>query len=515
MDLTTLARTSAALADTRSRLKKTAILADCLGRLAPDEARAGVCYLMGVLPQGRIGVGPALLRAAAVTPAAGPRLALGDVQTSFQELAALRGSGVQRGRLERLRGLFGRATGEEQDFLVRLLLGELRQGALDGVMADAIARAADLDAAAVRRAAMLSGDLAMVASQALAEGAAGLSAFSLELFRPLRPMLAQPAEDIDEVFAGSGRAALEYKLDGARVQVHRDGPQVRVYTRQLHEVTARVPEVVEAVLALPVERVVLDGEAIALDPTGRPQPFQVTMQRFGRRLDVERQRRHIPLSVSFFDCLHRDGEDLIDRPASERIAQLDEMLPPALGVPRLLTGSREDAAAFLRQALDAGHEGIMAKSPGAAYQAGSRGADWLKIKPAHSLDLVVLAAEWGSGRRSGRLSNLHLGARDPATNGFVMLGKTFKGLTDALLEWQTGELLAREIGREGHVVHVRPELVVEVAFNELQQSRHYPAGLALRFARVKRYRRDKSAAEADTIETVRQIHALGFSGLGR
>ncbi len=515
MDLTTLARTSAALAETRSRLKKTAILADCLRRLAPDEARAGVCYLMGVLPQGRIGIGPAVLGALAVAPAAEPRLGLGDVQASFVQAAALRGSGVQRRRLELLRGLFGRATAEEQGFLMRLLLGELRQGALEGVMADAIARAAGLDAAAVRRAAMLSGDLAEVAAQALAGGGAGLAAFALELFRPLRPMLAQPAEDIDEVFAGSEPAALEYKLDGARVQVHRDGPAVRVYTRQLHEVTGRVPEVVEAALALPVERVVLDGEAIALDPEGRPRPFQVTMQRFGRRLDVDRQRQQIPLSVSFFDCLHRDGDDLIDRPGGERIDVLEELLPPALAVARLLTDRREDAAAFLRQALDAGHEGIMAKSLSAAYQAGSRGADWLKIKPAHTLDLVVLAAEWGSGRRSGRLSNLHLGARDPDTGGFVMLGKTFKGLSDAMLEWQTGALLARETGREGHVVHVRPELVVEVAFNELQRSRQYPAGLALRFARVKRYRHDKTAAEVDTIETVRRIHEAGFRGLGR
>jgi len=305
---------------------------------------------------------------------------------------------------------------------------------------------------------------------------------------------------------------LEYKLDGARVQVHKRDDEVRIFTRQLNDVTASVPELVEQVSSLPVASLVLDGEAIALDRAGRPLPFQVTMQRFGRRRNVAEMRGRIPLSAAYFDCLYCDGDALIDRPDPARNAALKDILPEAARVPRLITRHRDAAEAFLQQALAAGHEGIMAKSLRAGYQAGSRGADWCKIKPSHTLDLVVLAAEWGSGRRQGRLSNLHLGARDPASNGFVMLGKTFKGLTDAMLDWQTQALLAREIGRAGAVVHVCPELVVEIAFSDLQRSRQYPGGLALRFARVKRYRDDKAASEADTLATVRELFDAGRAG---
>ncbi|MDL1862292.1 ATP-dependent DNA ligase, partial [Betaproteobacteria bacterium PRO7] len=394
-----------------------------------------------------------------------------------------------------------------QDFLVRLLVGELRQGALEGVMIEAIAAAAGVALAAVRRAAMFAGDLGAVARAALTEGAAGLARFAIELQRPVQPMLAQPAEDIADALARLGTAALEWKLDGARVQVHKAGDDVRVFTRNLNEVTAAVPEIVEAVRAAPARELILDGEAIALAAGGAPQPFQVTMRRFGRKLDVDALRAELPLAAFFFDVLRRDGDSLVERPARERFAALAEALPSALVVPRLVTSDASAAQAFYAEALARGHEGVMAKALDAPYEAGSRGAAWLKVKRAHTLDLVVLAAEWGHGRRRGWLSNLHLGARDPAANSFVMLGKTFKGLTDELLEWQTRELLAREIGRDDYTVYVRPELVVEIAFNDLQASPQYPGGLALRFARVKGYRPDKRADEADTIDAVRAIYA--------
>ena len=510
MQLAILATTSTALAETRSRLNKVGQLSACLRQMAPDEIRIGASYLMGVLPQGRIGLGYAMVDHVRVEPAPMPRLSIRDVDGVFERISQLRGAGSQGQRAQLLANLLRRASTVEQAFLVRLILGELRQGALEGLMIDAIAKAADLPLDAVRRAVMLAGDPAAVAQRALSEGRAGLAQFSLALFRPVKPMLAQPAEDAAGALADLGQAALEFKLDGARVQLHKLDSEVRVFTRQLNEVTAGVPELVETVRGLPVQSMVLDGEAIALDTGGRPLPFQVTMRRFGRRLKVAEMRARIPLAAFWFDCLHLDGTDLIDRPHKERIAALHGSLPERLVVPRLVTDRQDAAEAFLHQAMAAGHEGIMAKSLEANYQAGSRGADWRKIKPAHTLDLVVLAAEWGSGRRSGRLSNLHLGARDPDSGTFVMLGKTFKGLTDAMLEWQTRELLAREIGRADNVVHVRPELVVEIAFNELQRSRQYPGGMALRFARVKRYRDDKPAAEADTLQTVRAIFAARF-----
>jgi DNA ligase-1 len=365
---------------------------------------------------------------------------------------------------------------------------------------------------------MFAGELPRVAHAALTEGAPALARFSVELFRPVQPMLAGTADEPAAALERLGTAALEYKLDGARVQVHRAGGEVRVYTRRLNDVTAAVPELVERVRALPVSEIVLDGEALALRPDGRPQPFQVTMRRFGRKLDVAAMTRELPLAVYFFDCLYRDGEPLVDRPTGERVAALIDAVPTALVVPRRVTADPAEAQAFLDEALAAGHEGVMAKSLDAPYEAGRRGRAWLKLKPAHTLDLVVLAAEWGSGRRRGWLSNLHLGARDPGTGGFVMLGKTFKGLTDRTLAWQTERLQELEVARDGHTVHVRPELVVEIAFDGVQASPHYPAGLALRFARVKRYRPDKRADEADTIETVRRIHGsatrIGERGAG-
>jgi DNA ligase-1 len=352
---------------------------------------------------------------------------------------------------------------------------------------------------------MLSGSPSTVAIAARQDGLAGLEQFRLLPMNPVRPMLAQPAETMDEALESLGQAALEYKLDGARVQVHRVGREVKIYSRQLNEVTGSLPEVVEAVARMPGDELILDGEVLALRDDGRPHPFQVTMRRFGRKSKVEELRASLPLSVFFFDCLFRDRE-LIDAPFASRREQLLDLAGARQVVPAKVTADPAEAADFLTGALEAGHEGLMAKSPESVYAAGNRGADWLKVKQAHTLDLVVLAAEWGSGRRRGWLSNLHLGARSD-DGGFVMLGKTFKGLTDRLLRWQTEQLLAREIGREDQVVHVRPELVVEIALNDVQASPQYPAGLALRFARVKRYRGDKAAAEADTIETVRRLYA--------
>jgi DNA ligase 1 len=494
---------SADVADTSSRNAKIARLAALLQSAAPDEAAVAVAWLAGDLPQGRIGIGPAAVREAlSTTPAGDATLVIADVDAVLSRIATMSGAGSTAARINALRELFARATAREQEFLARLLWGELRQGALEGVMTDAVARAADIAVAEVRRAAQLAGDLPSVARAALGGGLNALRAFGVQLFRPLQPMLAQPAEDMDDALSRLETAVLDYKLDGARVQVHRAGDEVRVYTRRLNEVTQSVPELVEIVKALPAQELVLDGEAIAMQGDGRPAPFQVTMSRFGSRVDVDRLRAGVPLSAFFFDCLYVDGESLLERPASARFDAMSELLPPSIIVPRMTTASTEDARAFLAAARSDGHEGIVAKSLDAPYDAGRRGGAWLKVKQADTLDLVVLAVEWGSGRRKGWLSNLHLGARDPATGGFVMLGKTFKGMTDALLEWQTKELLAREIGREGHIVHVRPELVVEIAFEGLLASPRYPGGVALRFARVKRYRTDKTAAEADTIETV-------------
>jgi DNA ligase-1 len=507
LSLDAIVRTSRAVADTSSRNAKIARIAELLRHASPDDVAIATCWLMGELPQGRIGIGPAALRDAHGTHAAEPTLTAADVDRIFSTLATVTGAGSTSARVTRLRELFARATTEEQDFLARLLYGELRQGALEGVMADAVAQAAGISAADVRRAAQLAGDLPSVARAAIAHGADGLRSFGVQLFRPIQPMLAQPADDLSDALARLGRPALDYKLDGARVQVHRSGAEVRVYTRRLNEVTESVPELVEAVRALPTRELVLDGEAIALRADGSPHAFQVTMSRFGSRVAVERLRHEVPLSTFFFDCLYLDGASLLDVPAEERFGVMARTLPASIIVPRMVTDRLPEADAFLRQARAAGHEGVVAKALDSSYDAGRRGGAWLKVKEADTLDLVVLAAEWGNGRRQGWLSNLHLGARDPEAGSFAMLGKTFKGMTDAVLQWQTQELLAREITREGHIVHVRPELVVEIAFEGVQTSPRYASGLALRFARLKRYRDDKTPAEADTLARVRAIHA--------
>jgi DNA ligase-1 len=507
VQLCELVAVSEAVGATRGRLEKIAHLASLLERTPPDEVEIAAAFLTGTMRQGRIGIGYAAISEARDVPAAtAPQLSLGEVDRVFEGLAALSGTGSATERTRRLRALMSRATAAEQDFLARLLFGELRQGALEGVLADAVARAARVAPARIRRAAMLAGSLAGVARAALVDGEQALDAMVIVPLRPLQPMLADSAADIADALTELGEASLEYKLDGARIQVHKSGDEVKVFTRNLRDVTDAVPEVVAVANRLSAREAIIDGEAIALRPDGTPHPFQVTMKRFGRRLEVDALRASLPISPFFFDLLYLDGAPVIDEPLTHRVALLDALVPENARVPRLLTADTDRASAFAERALAAGHEGVMAKAPGGLYAAGRRGAAWLKVKQARTLDLVVLAVEWGSGRRRGTLSNLHLGARDEERGGFVMLGKTFKGLTDELLAWQTRELLAREIGREGHIVHVRPELVVEIAFNDIQESPHYPGRLALRFARVKRYRTDKDVAQADTFGAVQQVY---------
>ena len=507
MRLEELVDTSARVGATRGRLRKAELLAELLGGLSAAEIPIAAAWLTGELLQGRIGLGPAVVRELdGGPPAAAGTLELADVDRAFAEVAAITGAGSKARRSERLDALLAAATEPERDFLRRLMVGELRHGALEGVLVEAVARAAELPADEVRRAAMVGGALREVAATALLEGAAGLARFRLEVGRAVLPMLAQPAPDVAAALERLGRAAFEWKLDGARVHVHRQGDEVRVFTRRLHEVTRAVPELVEQARGFDAESFVLDGEALALDADGRPRPFQETMRRFTRKRNVDAMRRELPLTTVFFDLLSADGLEWLERPAQERRAELERIAGPPACVERLVTDDEGQAQAFYARALERGYEGLVAKALDSRYEAGRRGSQWLKLKPAHTLDLVVLAAEWGSGRREGRLSNLHLGARDPAEEGrFVMLGKTFKGMTDAVLEQQTEALLAREVERDGHVVHVRPELVVEVAFDGVQRSPQYPGEVALRFARLVRYRADKSAAEADTIDAVRAL----------
>ena len=507
MLLDEVAAASADVAATSSRLKKVERLSTLLAQLRPEEIPIAVAYLSGALAHGSIGVGWASLREVP-RPAASATLELGEVDATLRRIRGLAGAGSQAARRDALHDLFGRATEREQGFLRRLLIGEIRQGALEGVMVDAVARAANVPPTEVRRAAMLTGDLGAVAAAAAEGGSPALARFRLSLLTPLQPMLAQSAEDVAAAFERSRPAAVERKLDGARIQIHRLYDEVRVFTRNLADVTDRVPEIVDAIRHVPLEAAVFDAEAIALRSDGRPHPFGLTMSRFGSRSrnDLTELRADYPLSAFVFDILHLDGEDLIDRPASERFAAMDERLPEELRVRRIVTQDVQEAEGFLEDALAHGHEGVMVKALDAPYEAGRRGASWIKVKRAHTLDLVVLAAEWGHGRRRGWLSNLHLGARDPMSGGFVMLGKTFKGMTDEMLAWQTERLQEIETSTEGITVHVRPELVVEVAFDGLQTSTRYPGGVALRFARIKGYRPDKGPEDADTIDTVREIH---------
>ena len=500
MLFTELVTASAELAATRSRKAKIAVLAGVLRAAVPGELPAVIAYLTGQTAQDRLGAGWRTLADLAVPPADEPAVDVATVDLALAEVAAAAGAGSVKRRADVLSTLFARLTGAEQEFVFRLVTGELRQGALEGVMADAIATAAEVEPDQVRRAFMLSGRLPVTGQAALTGGAAALAEFRLELGRPVRPMLASPAESLEEAVAEHANAIVEYKMDGARIQVHRKGSEVHVYTRTLREITGSVGELVELVRSLPCESVVLDGETLALTDDGRPRPFQETMSRFGSTRDE--QVRALLLRPYFFDCLHLDGVDLLDTPLSERNEALrrvagEHVIPGSVHPP--------SPAAVLEAAMTAGHEGVMVKDLDSRYAAGRRGRAWLKVKPVHTIDLVVLAAEWGHGRRKGKLSNLHLGARDPDGGPPIMVGKTFKGLTDELLAWQTERFQEIETARDSWTVHVRPETVVEIELDGAQVSPRYPGGVALRFARVVRYRPDKDAGEADTIDTVRGL----------
>jgi len=501
--------TSAAVGATRSRKAKVASLADLLRRLDGDggEVEAAVGFLTGVPRQGRIGVGWRTAFAVEVEPAASPTLTIREVDEAFTSLAATSGAGSVGARRAILEALFGRATEREAEYVRALLTGGIRQGALAGVVTDAVAQASGLPLADVRRVAMLTGDLGRTAVLALHGGADGLASARLTLLNPVEPMLAATAADVADALAKTGEASVEWKLDGARVQVHRQGEDVRIFTRNLNDITERLAPVVALVRGLPGQAFILDGEWLWFDEAEqRPRPFQESMSAFGSG-DGGGPASVAASLVRFFDVLHRDGVDLIDEPLHVRHGHLDELVGP-LAIPRVSTSRVDEAQAMLEQALAAGHEGVMVKALDSTYEAGRRGGVWRKVKPVRTLDLVVLAAEWGHGRRQGWLSNLWLGARDP-DGGFVMVGKTFKGLTDELLTWQTAALLERETHRDGIVVHVRPELVVEIALDGVQASTRYAGGVALRFARVKAYRPDKAPADADTIEAVQAIRTGG------
>ena len=535
MLLSEVVEVSAGVTATSARNAKIGQIAALLARAERGQVAVAVAFLSGELLQGQIGVGYAtiseLFRAADAAGAddggnAAP-LTLTEVNEAFAAIGVVTGPGSVALRREQLAALFARAADREREFLVRLLAGDLRQGALEGVMTEAVAKAAGVPAEGVRRAHQLGGSLPEVAEAALGgagqdgtppteRALAALREFTLRVGRPARPMLAASAPDVAAALAKISPAAAEWKIDGIRIQVHRAGDEVAVFTRTLDDITARVPEIAEAALSLPVTAAVLDGEAVALAPDGRPRPFQVTAARTASQADVGRMRGQTPLTPFLFDLLHLNGSDLIDEPARERHRLLSEIAPATLLTPRIVTADLAEAEAFFADAVAQGHEGLVLKSLDAPYRAGRRGGEWIKVKPRHTLDLVILAAEWGHGRRRGVLSNLHLGARDPQTGGLVMLGKTFKGLTDEMLAWQTARLLDLadppvQIGADADrqqaygVVRVRPELVVEVAFDGVQASRRYPGGLALRFARVLRFRPDKKAADADTIDAIRAL----------
>ncbi|WP_369187710.1 ATP-dependent DNA ligase [Streptomyces sp. R08] len=507
MLLTRLAHVSQEVAATSARSRKIALLAELFRDAEADDVPIVIPYLAGRLPQGRLGIGWKVL-SQSVEPAAEPTLTVREVDARLTALGKVSGTGSQAERARLVGELMGSATADEQRFLFGLITGEVRQGALDAVAVEGLAQATDVPAADVRRAVMLAGSLQTVAEALLADGPASLDRFRLTVGRPVLPMLAHSATSVAEAVEKLGDCAVEEKLDGIRVQVHRDGDVVRLYTRTLDDITDRLPELTAAALELRGERFILDGEVISFDADGRPRSFQETAGRVGSRVDVATAAETVPVSPVFFDALSVDGRDLLDLPFAERHAELARLVPEPMRVRRTLVSGPEDvpaAEAFLAETLKRGHEGVVVKGLDAPYNAGRRGASWLKVKPVHTLDLVVLAAEWGHGRRTGKLSNLHLGARS-SDGSFAMLGKTFKGMTDALLTWQTERLQELAVESDGHVVTVRPELVVEIAYDGLQKSTRYPAGVTLRFARVVRYREDKRAEEADSVETLLAAH---------
>ena len=497
--LADLVAASASVTEVGARSRKMAILADLLQRLEPHEVPIAVGFLSGAPRQGRVGVGYSTIYGLEHEPAAEAWLTIEELDRALTEVQATTGPGSAGRRKEILGELLARATEQEADFVRRLFTGELRQGALAGLMVDAVAKAAGVSGELARRALMLSGDLTRTAEIAMTEGEQGLRAVGLELFRPILPMLASTAESVADAVGGFDRASVQWKLDGIRIQIHRQGDEVRIYTRNLNDITHVLLGIVEAVRGLPVRQAVLDGEALWMGDDG-PAAFQDTVSQLDSGAPPE------GIVTFLFDLLHVDGDDLLDAPLEERAARL-ELIAPRLKIPSRVTTDPDESERVLEEALAAGHEGVVVKDAASLYAAGRRGKAWRKVKPVRTYDLVVLGAEWGHGRRQGWLSNLHLGARDPRTGEFVMVGKTFKGMTDELLGWQTKELLERETGREGIAVFVRPELVVEIALDGVQASTRYPGGVALRFARVKGYRPDKSAAEADTIDDLRTLLA--------
>lgn len=493
--------------------EKVRIISELLAQSRGRETYLLAHYLVGSVPSGSLGIGWKTIQNA-MEGLARPEHPVGieEVQQSLEELSGIKGAGSAQQKTRTLRRLLGMLREKERSFLVGLLLGELRQGALEGLVLEAVAKASSLPSGLIQQSFMFSGDIGMVAEAAVHRGRPGLERFGPRIFQPVSPMLASPAEDPEEALERLGEAAWEYKIDGARIQVHKADGDVRVFTRHLKEVTERLPEIEAFARALPMRTAIFEGEVIALQPDGKPLPFQTTMRRFGRIRDVERTREEIPLTPFFFDLLLLEGDPLFARTYRERFQLLSSIFPPERVIPRIVTADGGEALEFLQKSLRAGHEGLMAKNLESVYAAGQRGFHWLKVKRARTLDLVILAAEWGHGRRQGRLSNIHLGARDPESGRFVMLGKTFKGLTDRMLQWMTDKLLSIEMGRDEYTVYVKPEIVVEIAYSDLQESPRYPGGLALRFARVKRFREDKPAGEADTIQTVWSAFEAG-SGL--
>jgi len=504
--LKNLVEISETVSATTKKKEKASLLAHFLREAKEKDIFLLAFYLSGELPQGRLGVGWAMLQEASKESSfhSNP-VSLIDLDRYFDIIAEEKGPGSSRKKIQILTEVFSRSDEKEKEFLVKLIMGEIRQGALEGLVLEAVARASSLSADRLQRSFMFSGNIGEVARTAMEEGASGLSRFQPSLFHPISPMLASPVEREEEAIERLGEAGWEYKIDGARIQVHKDGEEIRIFTRHLKEVTESIPEVVDLAKKFPMDKAIFEGEAIALREDSKPLPFQTTMRRFGRVKNVDRMRGEIPLRPFFFDLLYLDGGSLLETSYQERSTQLSERLKPQYLIPRIITAEAKKVQDLLIQSLKAGHEGLMAKGLESPYVAGQRGFSWLKIKPAQTLDLVVLAAEWGHGRRTGLLSNLHLGAKDKESGEFVMLGKTFKGLTDEMLRWQTKKLLELETERDEWTVYVKPELVIEIAFNDIQESPHYPGGLALRFARVKRFRQDKSPLETDTFQKIRAI----------
>ncbi len=504
--LKNLVEISERVSATTKKKGKASLLAHFLREAKGKEIFLVAFYLSGELPQGRLGVGWAMLQEALKESSfqSNP-VSLIDLDRYFEIIAEEKGPGSSRRKIQIFREVFSRSDEKEKEFLVKLIMGEIRHGALKGLVLEAVAQASSLSADRLQRSFMFSGNIGEVARTAMEEGASGLSRFQPSLFHPISPMLASPVEGEEEAIERLGEAGWEYKIDGARIQVYKDGEEIRIFTRHLKEVTESIPEVVDLAKKFPMDQAIFEGEAIAVREDSKPLPFQTTMRRFGRVKNVDRMRGEIPLRPFFFDLLYLDGGSLLETSYQERSRQLSERLNPQYLIPRIITAEAKKVQDFLIQSLKAGHEGLMAKGLDSPYVAGQRGFSWLKIKPAQTLDLVVLAAEWGHGRRTGLLSNLHLGAKDKESGEFVMLGKTFKGLTDEMLRGQTKKLLELETERDEWTVYVKPELVVEIAFNDIQESPHYPGGLALRFARTKRFREDKSPLETDTFQKVRAI----------